>query len=351
VHQGILSLTRLRSRQVVNAGSRARRLAGIHRQCCAPVAVALCFGLLAMLSPASAEYPDRSIKSIVPFAPGGASDILARLYADHLGRALGQPIVIENKPGAGGNIGIQSVARATEDGYTILFSSIATTQNPALFRRLPYDPKDIKPVVQLGEAPFFIAVNRDRMGVRDLQEFIAAVKKAPGKYNAAAGGIGTQLAIEMLKLQNGLDVEIIIYNGTGQATTSLLTGETDFIIVDAAPLAPILGNGKIKPLALTGEKRLPAYSDVPTTREAGLPDYQERSHFGVYVPAGTPDPIVQKLHGALNRINAEPAVLKRLESLGWTPVAISTAEFEAFYRKDIAKWKDIVQRAQIKSLD
>jgi tripartite-type tricarboxylate transporter receptor subunit TctC len=307
------------------------------------------------IHPASAQappYPERPIRGVVPFSPGGASDILARLYAEQLGRALRQPVVVENRPGAGGNIGIQAAAQARPDGHTILFCSIATTQNPAMFRRLPYDPfEDVRPVAKLGEAQFVIAANAEKMPVASLGEFVALLRANPGKYNAAAGAVGTQLAIEVFRLQNGLRLEIVMYNGAGRAATSLLTGETDFIIVDAAPLSAIADSPKIRFLAVTGQDRLPAYPDVPTTREAGLPDYQESSHFGVYVPARTPDAIVGTLHAVLNEINRRPDVAERLRTLGWTPVAISTAAFEAFYRADIAKWKEIVRAAGISPLD
>jgi tripartite-type tricarboxylate transporter receptor subunit TctC len=300
---------------------------------------------------ARAEYPERAIRSIVPFGPGGASDILARIYADRLNKMLKQPVYIENKPGAGGNIGILAALAAKPDGYTILFSSIATTQNPALYKKAPYDPADLIPVAQLGEAQFLIAVNTSRFPVKDMTEFVAAIKAAPGKYNAAAGGIGTKLAEEVFKLQNGLDFTTVMYGGAGQAATSLLKDETDFIIVDAAPLSAVLGTDKVKSLAVTGEKRLPAYPDVPTTREAGFGDYQESSHFGIYVRKGTPDSIVRQLHDAANEINQDAAMVERLQTLGWTPTIKSMSDFERFYLADIARWKEIVQKANVPTLD
>jgi tripartite-type tricarboxylate transporter receptor subunit TctC len=301
---------------------------------------------------AQGRYPDRVIRGIIPFSPGGASDILARLYAEQLGAALGQPVVVDNRPGAGGNIGIQAAVQARPDGYTLLFCSIATTQNPAMFRSLPYDPeRDLRLVAKLGEAQFVIAVNTDKMPVADLREFIALLRAHPGRYNASAAAVGTQLAIQVFKIQNELDFEIIRYSGAGQATTSLLTGDTDFIIVDAAPLSSVAGNAKIRFLAVTGAQRLPAYPAVPTTREAGLPEYQETSHFGVYLPSGVDDAIVQRLHTTLNEVNRQPALVERMHALGWTPVTMSIAEFERFYRDDIAKWKEIVRMANISPID
>lgn len=307
--------------------------------------------LVSIVGSAQAEYPERAIRSVVPFGPGGASDILARLYADRLHKALKQPVYIENKPGAGGNIGIQAVLAAKPDGYTILFSSIATTQNPALYKKPPFDSADLIPVAQLGEAQFIIAVNASKFPVKNMTEFVAAIKNAPGKYNAAAGGIGTKLAEEVFKLQNGLEFTTVMYGGAGQAATSLLKDETDFIIVDAAPLSAVLGTGKVKPLAVTGEKRLPAYPEVPTTREAGFADYQESSHFGIYVRSGTPEPIVRQLHDAANEINQDAALIERLQILGWTPTIKTMSEFERFYLADIARWKEIVQKANVPTFD
>lgn len=318
------------------------------------ISLTILFSLLflgSIVGLAQAEYPERSIRGVVPFAPGGASDILARLYAERLQKLLKQTVYIENKPGAGGNIGIQAVIGAKPDGYTILFSSIATTQNPALFRKAPYDPADIVPVAQLGEAQFIIAINSSKFPVKDMAGLIAAIKNAPGKYNAAAGGIGTRLAVEVLKLQNGLEFETIVYGGAGLAATSLLKDETDFIIVDAAPLSAVLGTGKVQPLAVTGEKRLPAYPDVPTTREAGFENYQETSHFGIYVSKGTPEPIVRKLHDAANEINQDAVMIDRLQTLGWTPTIKTMSDFKRFYLTDIARWKDIVQKAKVPTFD
>jgi tripartite-type tricarboxylate transporter receptor subunit TctC len=316
------------------------------------VLAGLLTGTLAPGASAQPAYPDHVLRGIVPFSPGGASDILARLYADQLGRVLGQAVVVENRPGAGGNVGIQAAVQARPDGYTILLCSIATTQNPAVFRNLPYDPfKDLTLVAKLGEAQFVIAVNRGRMPVEDLRGFVDLLRRNPGKFNAAAAAVGTQLAIEVFRIQNGLNFEIVRYSGAGQASTALLTGETDFIIVDAAPLGAIAGDPKIRFLAVTGEDRLPAYPDVPTTREAGLPDYQESSHFGAYLPAGVPTAIVDRLHETLNEINQDPGVIRKLHELGWTPVRISRQDFERFYRADIAKWQEIVRAAGISPLD
>jgi tripartite-type tricarboxylate transporter receptor subunit TctC len=301
---------------------------------------------------AQAAWPERLIRGIIPFSPGGATDILARIYAEQMARALRQPVVVENRPGAAGNIGIQAAAQARPDGHTILFCSIATTQNPAMFRRLPYDPfADIRPIAHLGEAQFIIAVNTEKVPVTNLRDFVALLRANPGKFNAAAGAVGTMLTAQVFRIQNALQIEIVMYTGAGQAATSLLTGDTDFMIVDPAPLIPIAGSPKIRFLAVTGESRLPGWPDLPTTREAGLPGYQETSHFGVYVPMATPEPIVQMLHATLAEINRRPELVERLHGLGWTPVTTSIEAFDRFYREDIAKWRDIVRAAGIAPLD
>ena len=307
--------------------------------------------LMGSPAPGQAAYPDRLITGIVPFDVGGGADIFARLIAPYLGKALGQTVVIQNKSGAGGNVGVQYFTQSKPDGYTLLFNGVSTTQNPALFRHLPYDAdRDIQPVAELVEAPFMIVVN-PKVPARTLAEFVELLKKNPGKYNAGSGGSGIRLPIELFLLQNNLQTEIIPYNGTGDATTALLSGEVDFSIADASSLAGHIASGRVRALAVTGPTRQAAFPDVPTTTEAGLPQYQEGTFFGVFAPAGTPPDILEKLHTALDRIDQEPELLQRFRSLGWVPVQKSMADFTAFFHRDLAKWKDVVTRGKIPTVD
>ena len=316
---------------------------------CARIAI-----LLPFIFPACAgwaEYPDRLIRAIVPFTPGGSTDTMARLIAPELSKALGQQIIVENRPGAAGNIGIDAVVKLPPNGYTLLFSATASTQNPALFRKLPYDPlRDIQPVAELGQSPYVFLVN-PRVPARNVQDLINLARKLPGKLNAASGGIGTRLSSELFQIQNNLKLEIIPYQGSGQAALAVMTGEADFVVMETSPVHGQLAAGRLRALAVAGEKRLTAFPNVPTTAEAGFPDYKAGATFGLYVVAGTPADIVQKLNATINKIISAPALAGRLRELGAELNPKSVEEFSALYRQEIEKWKTIVKRANIPPVD
>ena len=299
----------------------------------------------------AAEYPERLIRAIVPFAAGGSNDTMARLIAPELTKALGQQVIVENRPGAAGNIGIDAVAKAPPNGYMILFSATASTQNPALFRKLPYDPlRDIQPVAEIGQAPYVFIVN-PAVPAKTLQELINVARRNPGKLNAAAGGIGTRLASELFRIQNKLKLEIIPYQSSGQAALAVMTGEVDFVVMETSPVQGQLAAGKLRALAVAGEKRLKSFPNLPTTAEAGFPDYRAGTMFGVYLAAGTPADIIQKLNTTINRIVGAPAFAGRLLELGVETNPKSVEDFSALYRREIEKWKDIVKRANIPPVD
>jgi tripartite-type tricarboxylate transporter receptor subunit TctC len=299
----------------------------------------------------AAEYPERLIRAIVPFAAGGSNDTMARLIAPELTKTLGQQVIVENRPGAAGNIGIDAVAKSPPNGYLILFSATASTQNPALFRKLPYDPlRDIQPVAEIGQAPYVFIVN-PAVPARTLQELINVARRNPGKLNAAAGGIGTRLASELFRIQNKLKLEIIPYQSSGQGALAVMTGEVDFVVMETSPVQGQLAAGKLRALAVAGEKRLKSFPGLPTTAEAGFPDYRAGTMFGVYLAAGTPADIVQKLNTTINRIVGAPAFAGRLLELGVETNPKSVEDFSALYRREIEKWKDIVKRANIPPVD
>jgi len=300
---------------------------------------------------AAAEYPERLIRAIVPFAPGGSNDTMARLISPEIAKTFGQQVIVENRPGAAGNIGIDAVAKSPPNGYMILFSATASTQNPALFRKLPYDPlRDIQPVAEIGQAPYVFLLN-PRVPARSVQDLVNLARKYPGKLNAASGGIGTRLGSELFQIQNKLKLEIIPYQGSGQAALAVMTGEADFVVMETSPVQGQIAAGKLKALAVAGEKRLKSFPDLPTTAEAGFPDYKAGAIFGLYVAAGTPGDIVQKLNTTLNRLIGAPALAARLVDLGVEPNPKSVEEFSALYRKEIEKWKTIVKRANIPPVD
>jgi tripartite-type tricarboxylate transporter receptor subunit TctC len=303
------------------------------------------------LCKAWAQYPERAIRAIVPFAPGGSNDGMARLISPEIARALGQQVIVENRPGAAGNIGIDAVAKSPPNGYTILYSATASTQNPALFRKLPYDPlRDIQPVAEVGQAPYVFLVN-PRVPARNVQDLVDVARKNPGKLNASSGGIGTRLASELFQIQNKLTLEIIPYNGAGLAALAVMTGEPDFAIIDASPVLGQIAAGKIRALAVAGEKRVKSLPNVPTTTEAGFPGYKSGTIFGVYVAAGTSADTVQKLNTTINKIISVPSMAERLRALGAEANPKSVEEFSALYRKEIEKWKAIVKQANIPTVD
>lgn len=309
-------------------------------------------GMAAMAgSMAHAQFPDRTIIAIVPFAPGGANDTMARLITPELSKILGQSVVVENKPGAAGNIGIEATAKAKPDGYTILFSATASTQNPAIFKTLPFDPiKDIQPVAKIGEGPYVI-VTRPDLPVNSLKEFVDLAKSKPGELNGSAGGVGTRLSIELFQIQNDVTTQIIPYNGTGPATTAVLSGEVDFAIMDSSAMVGYLQSGRVKALAVAAGERLESIPDVPTTVEAGFPDYRTGTLFGVYTAAGVPQDVVDKLNAAVNKAIQQPAIAEQLRKLGAQPQPTTPAEFTEQYQAEIAQWKKIVADAKIPQME
>jgi tripartite-type tricarboxylate transporter receptor subunit TctC len=306
--------------------------------------------MAAAAGPAAAEYPDHAIKGIVPFPPGGGTDIFARIIADQLSKALGQPVVIENRAGADGNIGMENVAKSSPDGYTLLFNSSAATVNPAMYRNLRFDPvKDLRPVAVLCEYFNLIVINPEKIPAKNLQEFVALLRANPGKYNVAAGG--TRLAVDYFLLQNRLDATVVPYKGAGDAITGLLRGDADFMIVNAPGLTQHIASGKLRALAVTAPQRQADMPDVPTTPEAGMPDYLYSSFFGAYVRADTPPEIVKKLNTALNAITAMPDVIAMFQKQSAVAVQTSPEEASNRYLRDLARMKDIVVRARIPPLD
>jgi tripartite-type tricarboxylate transporter receptor subunit TctC len=301
---------------------------------------------------AHADYPDHTITVIVPFDVGGATDILGRMMSTGLSAALGQPVVVENKPGAGAIVGTQYLVGAKPDGYTLLFSSTAATESPAMYPHTSFDPlKDVKPVALFAQAPFLVAVSTEKIKATTLKDFIDLVRQNPGKFNAASGGTGTTLSVDLFLLKNNLSAVILPYPSAGAAVTALASGEADFAILDGAPLGPFISSGKIRALAVTANQRLAAFPDVPTATEAGLPDYEDTATAGMYIRSDVPADIVQKLNAAIHAIVATSDTTDRLRRLGWTPITLSVDQSNAQYLAGIAQWKDIVQRAHIKPLN
>lgn len=304
-----------------------------------------------MVPAARSEYPDRVITGIVPFGVGGPSDIISRIVANAMSRELGRNIVILNKPGAGGNIGMGLVANSKPDGYTLLFCSIATTQNPAVFRNMPYDPlKDLVAVAVFGESATLIGVSAARFPTQSLEEFIDLAKKNPGKYNIVGAG-GQRMTMEKFMMQFGVRLEVVSYRSAGDAATALMSGEADLLLNNATTLGIGARNGKVRLLAVASENRLKAFPAVPTTKEAGFPEYVEKQHVGLYVAAGTPAEILSKLHESVRRALASLEVQQRFDEFDYVPSQMNQQQSDAFYRSEIARWKDVARKANIPPVD
>jgi tripartite-type tricarboxylate transporter receptor subunit TctC len=315
---------------------------------------AIAVGIIALQTtaiPAHAEYPERLLRAIVPFSTGGTNDITARMIAPHLAKVLGQSVVIENRPGAAGNIGIEVVAKSAPDGYTLLFSATASTQNPALFRNLRFDPlTDIQPVAAIAEYPYAIVVNA-HLPVKTLRDLIQLAQKNPAGLNASAGGIGTRLSVELFKIRHNVRIEVVTYSGSGQAALAVATGETQLAIMDTTPYQPFLASGRVRLLAVASDRRLPGFPDTPTVAETGLPALKAGATAAVYVAGKTPAGIVQTLNGAINKVISQPDVKEQLHKQGGTTQPISVNDLTHWYRREIQLWKDIVARARIPPVD
>jgi len=294
------------------------------------------------------EYPTRPVRMIVPFPPGGGTDILARIVAQKLGERLGQQVIVDNRPGAGTNIGMELAARAVPDGYTLLMASIGVAANPSLYPKMPFDPvRDLAPVTLVAIAPTVLAVHPS-VTARTVKQFINLVQSKPGKlnYGSYGSGSGAHLAAELFKLTTGLDIVHVPYKGGGPAITALMSGEVQMVFSSMLPVMPHLKSGRLVAIAIASAKRTAALADLPTFRESGV-DYETGTWFGVLVPAGTPKEIVAKLHGEIARIVKLPAVQERIAGEGADPIGNTPAEFQAFIRSEAAKAAKVVKAAKI----
>jgi len=316
--------------------------------------VAKLFGaLLALASfaaPAAADdYPSRSIRLIIPFPPGGATDIAGRVIVQKLSERFGQQFFIENVAGAGGNIGMGEAARAPGDGYTILFASSSIVVNPNLYKSLPFDvEKDFIPVTKAGASPNSWEVNTD-FPAKTVKELIDLMKANPGKYSVATPGNGTtpSLAVDMLKQAFSLSFVTVPFAGGGPMTQSVLGGFTPISCAAISNMVALIKAGKVRGLALTTKERLESLPDVPTLDELGIKDQESETMAGVFVPAGTPQPIVTALQKAISEIVRMPDVKARMLETGTVPDGDSSADFADYVRAEIAKWKRVIENGHI----
>jgi tripartite-type tricarboxylate transporter receptor subunit TctC len=308
--------------------------------------------ILILAGPARAQdYPTKPIHLVVPFAAGGATDVLARLVGERLTASLGQQVVVDNRPGAGGNIGSDLVARAEPDGYTILMGAVGTHAiNPSLYPKMPYDPvKDFAPVTLVASVPNVLVVNPE-VPAKSVQELIDLAKAKPGELNFASSGNGTSIHLsgELFKAMTGTDIVHVPYKGSGPAVTDLLGGQVQMMFDNMPSSLPHVKAGKLRALGVTSAKRSPALPEVPTIAEAGVPSYDATSWFGILAPAGTSEPVVTRLQGAIVQALGEPEMRQRMADLGAEPVGDTPAEFGQFIAAEIAKWAKVVNDAGVK---
>lgn len=307
---------------------------------------------LAACAPAAAQqYPNQPIRVIVPFTPGGGTDFLSRTVAAKLSDSVKWNVVAENRPGAGGTIGITTAARAKPDGYEIVMGQVDNLAvAPSLYTKLAYDPvKDFEPIGIVGEAPLVVVANKNGP-YKSLKDLIAAAKKAPGTINYGSPGAGTitHLAAELLQLQAGIKLVHVPYKGSGPAMADLLGGQVPIIFTSIPSAAPQIKAGSAIPLAVTSAKRSPAMPDVPTIAESGYPDFDVRVWYGLLAPAKTPKPIIQILNTELNKILALRDVQDALAAQGATAMPTTPAQFSQTIAADYKKWRSVIQSANVK---
>jgi tripartite-type tricarboxylate transporter receptor subunit TctC len=298
---------------------------------------------------AQTDYPIRPVKVIVPSPPGGGTDILARVLAQHLSKALGQPFFVENKAGAGNMIGIEFVAHAAADGYTVLVVPSTLALNSVLYKKVPYDPvRDFAPVTLAATAPNVLVVN-PALPAKSLAEFIALAKAKPGALSYGTPGIGTSphLSMELLKSMAGIDLQHVPYRGTAAAVTDVIGGQIAVTFANALTAKPQVDAGRVRALAVSGPKRIEALPAVPPVAEAGVPGYEAMQWYGVVVPAGTPAPVIARLNAEAVKALQSDEMKEKLALDGAQPVGSTPATFAALIRSELEKWRRVARAARI----
>jgi tripartite-type tricarboxylate transporter receptor subunit TctC len=311
----------------------------------------LVLGCTGLALPALAVYPDKPLRLVVPFAPGGGTDLVGRLVAEGMAQDLGQAVIVDNKPGAGTIIGTDFVAKSAADGYTLVMGTFALAVNPALVAKLPFDPnKDLAPVGLIGTSPNVLVVRTDKPW-KNVNDVLNAAKAAPGKLNYGSFGNGTSAHLAGALFASLAKVELthIPYKGSSPALTDLLGGQIDMMFTTVASVAQYINSGKLRALAVTSGKRSPAWPDLPTLAEAGVVGYMAESWYAVYAPAGTPAAAVARLNAALKQAVKSENFRSRVEAEGLVSNVGTPAELERYVMAEQLRWRRVVQDARIKA--
>lgn len=312
---------------------------------CVSIVMALACGLVQ-----AQTYPTKAIRVIVPFGPGGPTDFLVRTLGQKVAESWGQQLVVDHRTGANGVVGSELMARAVPDGYTLGVVTNGTHGiNTSLFPKLPYDAvKDFAPITRIGMAPYLL-VAHPQLPVRNVKELIGLARARPGEISWSCGGSPSQLAAELFKKTAGINVIVVPYKGNAPAVTAVISGEVSLSFGNVAQSVPQVKGGRLKAIAIGGQKRSPVMPDVPTVAEAGFPGFEAGAWYGVLAPAGTPRPLIERLHAEFTRIARLPDVQQRLGSEAYEVIADTPEQFAAAIRAEIAKWAPIVKQAGLRA--
>jgi tripartite-type tricarboxylate transporter receptor subunit TctC len=318
------------------------------RKCAALLAIGLLLGLASQA--VAQDYPNRPVRLIIPFPPGGSNDVVGRLVANQLSEKLGHKVFVDNRGGAGGVLGTEAAANAAPDGYTLLVVSIAHAVNPALYK-LNYDPiKSFAPISIMATGPNVLAVN-PTLPVKSVKELVALAKEKPGQVDYASAGVGSfqHLGGELFKLVAGVNLQHVPYKGGGPAMQDVIAGHVKVMFSSLVQTTPFIHSGQLRALGVGGAKRNPVLPDVPTIQEAGVPGYVADNWWGIVAPAGTPQPIVERLYKDIQETLKSPELTAAFAREGAEAVTMSTAEFSSYMEREIAKWGKVIKEGNIKA--
>ena len=296
-------------------------------------------------------WPTKPVRMVVPFAAGGSTDVIARMVGQRLSTLWGQPVVIDNRAGAGGNVGADAVAKSPGDGYTLLMASGSVTINPSLYKKMPFDTKkDLLPITNVAQGPMLVVV-QDGSPHKTLKDLVAAAKGKPGTINFASAGVGSQvhLAAENFADAAGIDIQHVPYKGEALGYTDLISGQVQLMVGNYAAASALLGPNRLRALAVTSKQRMPQMPDLPTAHEAGLPNFENIGWFGLFAPAGTPAAVMQKVQRDVAKVMGETEIKARLYVQGMTPVVNSSADFTQQIDQELERWAKVVAARKLQA--